>query len=104
MTCPIEPAGEYLLVSAPVGEPRSPGGIILPASAQVLQSIGTVLAVGPKVDPLFPFRVGDAVFYHCGSWWFNVAVGGAKFVAVHQSHIFARVRPQAPEGVPEGMA
>lgn len=99
----IEPLEDQVLV-APLGETKTPGGIMLPDNAQDKGKIrrGTVLAVGPgKFNPEImdgrePIQVeaGDMVLWgqYSGIEFDN---DGRKLVLVPASEILGRVRADA---------
>lgn len=95
----VEPLEDQVMVQ-PIGETKTPGGIMLPDSAQDKGKIrrGTVLAVGPgKFNPEIMdgrepihVEVGDTVLWGQYSG-IESEIDGRKFVLVPASEILARL-------------
>lgn len=60
----LEPLGDRIVVRADVPDEKTASGLIIPDMAKEQPTQGTVLAVGPLVDPAgFGLAPGDKVVY-----------------------------------------
>lgn len=90
----LRPIGDKIVAKAISAEEMSPGGIVLPESAQEKPLEGEVLAVGPgqlldtgKYRPI-DVKVGDKVIYgkYAGT---EVKFGAEEYIILRQDDILA---------------
>lgn len=90
----LKPIGDKIVAKAISAEETSPGGIVLPESAQEKPLEGEVLAVGPgqqldsgEYRPI-DVKVGDKVIYgkYAGT---EVKVGSEEYIILRQDDILA---------------
>ena len=90
----LKPLGDRIIAKALSAEQVTPGGIVLPDSAQEKPLEGEVLAVGPgaqmdsgKIKPM-DVKAGDKVIYgkYGGT---EVKVGGDEYVILRQEDVLA---------------
>ena len=97
----IQPLGDRVLVKREdADQTKSPGGIIIPDTAQKDKSKrGVVIAVGPgkhgddnKLIPI-TVKVGSTVFFNAG-WDNEIVIQGddAEFFLVHESDLLAVIK------------
>ena len=88
------PLGDRVIVDrdAPVGEKKTKGGILIPESAQHVENVGTVVAVGPGrrtpeggyATP--PVKVGDHVMFN-GVCCCPILLDGQEFLVMGEEGI-----------------
>lgn len=97
----VEPLEDNILVRPVMPEERTPGGIIIPSTAQEKRSEGVVMEVGPgKIAPetgkLIEPRVakGDRVIYsrYAGT---EINVGGEDCMVLRECDLLVRVVDEA---------
>jgi chaperonin GroES len=78
----IKPSGDRVLVKIGASEAKTPGGILLPTSAEQAKNEGTVIDVG-EVDSI---KAGDDVMYsrYAGT---KVKVGEEEFIIMKESDV-----------------
>lgn len=94
MSTRLIPLHDYIVVERTRAEKKTDGGIVLPASTQVNNNEGTVLAVGPgrindngELIPLVGISVCDFVMFDN---WADIDVDGKKLALVRASNVVAR--------------
>jgi chaperonin GroES len=90
----LKPLGDRIIAKALSAEEVTPGGIVLPESAQEKPLEGEVLAVGPgaqldsgKIKPM-DVKPGDKVIYgkYAGT---EVKVGAQEYIILRQEDVLA---------------
>lgn len=90
----LKPLGDRIIAKAISAEQVTPGGIVLPESAQEKPLEGEVLAVGPgaqqdsgKIKPM-DVKAGDKVIYgkYAGT---EVKVGKEEYIILRQEDVLA---------------
>ncbi len=90
----LQPLGNRVLVEPSEAEEKSPGGILLPESAQEAPAEGTVLAVGPGQllengeRGEMSIKAGDVVIYrkYGGT---DITIEGKDYVLVEEDSVLA---------------
>lgn len=79
-----------------VGERRSGGGIVIPATASVGRRLswGEVVATGPNVRQV---EVGDSVLFDAGERA-EVDIGGKDYLLLRERDLHAVAASRVPEG------
>lgn len=92
MVSTLEAIEDRVIVVPDSTEDKTPGGILLPESAQKKPSAGRVSSVGPGTpDVSMTVKVGDRVFY--GKWnGTEIEFGGETVVVIRQGDILAVAR------------
>ncbi len=81
----LDPLGDRVLLKVILSETTTPGGIIIPTSAQKKTEIGEVVSVGPLVGkglPAVPYGPGSRVVYD--------KYAGTSIVLDHEDHLLLR--------------
>jgi co-chaperonin GroES (HSP10) len=89
----LEPAGDHILVIDSIGD-TTIGEIALPDNMKQQDMVyGTVIEVGPKVDPKYT-SAKDTVCYgpYAGK---RVVLNGMEFRSIREEHIEAYIRRRA---------
>lgn len=90
-TVTIKPLADRVLVEPAAAEEKTPGGIIIPGTAQEKPQKGKVVAVGPgkKEEPLV-VKIGDHVLYgkYGGT---ELTLAGKEYLIMRESDIYAIV-------------
>lgn len=90
----LKPIGDRIVAKATAAEQVTPGGIVLPESAQEKPLEGEVLAVGPgaqldsgKIRPM-DVKKGDKIIYgkYAGT---EVKIGSKEYIILRQEDILA---------------
>lgn len=90
----LKPLGDRIIAKALSAESVTPGGIVLPDSAQEKPLEGEVIAVGPgaqldsgKIRPM-DVKIGDKIIYgkYAGT---EVKVGGEEYIILRQDDVLA---------------
>lgn len=93
MSTRLAPTQDYIVVERTRAEKQTAGGIVLPASTQVNNNEGTVIAVGPgrlndKGERMpVDLAVGDFIVFDN---WADIDVDGKKLALVRESNVVAR--------------
>ena len=90
----LKPLGDRVLVEPSEAEEKSPGGILLPESAQEKPAEGKVIAVGPGkllddgTRAAMSVKEGDVVIYrkYGGT---DVTVDGEEYVIIEEDSLLA---------------
>jgi chaperonin GroES len=95
-SCTVIPLGDRILVKRMPDETRTPGGLVIPDTAQGKSNKGTVSAVGPgkildngKLSDM-PVKVGDAILFNSYSGT-EVTMGGEKYLIMSANDILATI-------------
>jgi len=98
----IQPLADRILIRRTKAETETPGGIVIPETAQETSKSGTVLAVGcgrlmddGKLGHMLP-KVGDEVIFgtYAGT---EIEVDGEMLVILEQASVLAVVGPAVVE-------
>ncbi len=87
----IEPLGNRVLVRVLEMESTTPGGILLPETAQDKPQEGVVEAVGDTEEMMTDLQVGDRILFakYSGT---EIRLDGQDYLILNEDDVLARVR------------
>jgi chaperonin GroES len=90
----LEPLGDRVLLKVILSETTTPGGIIIPTSAQKKTEIGEIVAVGPGIGrdlPAVPYVPGSRVIYdkYAGT---SIDINGEAHLLLREVDVLAVVK------------